>query len=59
MRFKEEPLADGPAAGHRFTEEDIARLRADYYQVRGWDENGVPRPETLDRLGVEYPALAN
>jgi aldehyde:ferredoxin oxidoreductase len=59
VRFKEEPLADGPAAGHRFVDEDIARLRADYYQVRGWDENGVPRPETLARLGVEYPALAN
>ena len=54
-RFKEEPLPDGPAAGHRFTDEDIARLRADYYAVRGWDEHGVPRPETLAALGVEYP----
>jgi len=54
-RFKEEPLLDGPAAGHRFTEEDIQRLRADYYAVRGWDENGVPKPETLDTLGVKYP----
>ena len=56
-RFKEEPLPDGPAAGHRFTEEDIARLRADYYAVRGWDANGVPRPEKLAALGVEYPGL--
>jgi aldehyde:ferredoxin oxidoreductase len=55
MRFKEEPLLDGPAAGHRFTDEDIERLRADYYAVRGWDGNGVPRPETLAALGVEYP----
>lgn len=54
-RFKEEPLPDGPAAGHVFTDEDIARLRADYYQARGWDENGVPRPEKLVALGVEYP----
>ena len=28
VRFKAEPLPDGPAAGHLFTEEDIARLRA-------------------------------
>ena len=47
----------GPAAGHLFTEEDIARLRADYYAVRGWDENGVPKPETLAALGVEYPVM--
>ena len=57
VRFKNEPLPDGPAAGHLFTEEDIAHLRADYYAVRGWDENGVPRPERLAALGVEYPVL--
>jgi aldehyde:ferredoxin oxidoreductase len=58
MRFKEEPLADGPAAGHVFTDEDIERLRSDYYTVRGWDADGVPTSETLHRLGVEYPAPA-
>jgi len=54
-RFKDEPLADGPAAGHYFTDADIERLRSDYYAVRGWDEHGVPKPETLRRLGVVYP----
>ena len=57
LRFKAEPLPDGPAAGHHFSDEDIARLRADYYAVRGWDENGIPRPETLAALGVEYPSI--
>jgi len=23
-----------------------------YYRLRGWDENGIPRPETLARLGL-------
>ncbi len=54
-RLKTEPLPDGPAAGHRFTDADIERLLADYYAVRGWDEAGVPRPETLATLDVEYP----
>ena len=54
-RFKEEPLPEGPAAGHLFTDEDIQRLLADYYATRGWDEAGVPRPETLDTLEVDYP----
>jgi len=54
-RFKSEPLADGPAAGHFFTEADIESLRADYYAVRGWDLDGSPKPEKLAALGVEYP----
>ena len=24
----------------------------EYYRLRGWDGNGVPRPETLERLGI-------
>ncbi len=57
VRFKTEPLPDGPAAGHLFTDDDIARLRADYYAVRGWGDDGAPRPETLAALGVEYPSV--
>jgi aldehyde:ferredoxin oxidoreductase len=56
-RFKTEPLPDGPAAGHLFTDAEIQRLLADYYAARGWDENGVPRPETLAALDVDYPRL--
>jgi aldehyde:ferredoxin oxidoreductase len=25
----------------------------EYYQVRGWDDNGVPRKETLSDLGLQ------
>lgn len=55
-RFKEEPLPDGPAAGHRFSQADIERLLDDYYAVRGWDQEGVPKPETLAALEVKYPS---
>ncbi len=54
-RFKSEPLADGPAAGHYFAQADIESLRSDYYVVRGWDQNGAPTPEKLAALGVVYP----
>ena len=56
VRFKTEPLPDGPAAGHLFTEEDIARLRADYYAVRGWDEHGVPDRRSSPRSGWNIPS---
>ncbi|MDD4160789.1 MAG: aldehyde ferredoxin oxidoreductase C-terminal domain-containing protein, partial [Synergistaceae bacterium] len=32
---------------------DLGPMLDEYYRVRGWDENGVPRPETVARLGLE------
>jgi len=29
------------------------KARLKYYSAVGWDEDGVPRPETLRRLGLE------
>jgi len=37
--------------GHLHTV-DIERLLDDYYAARGWDGEGVPLPETLERLGL-------
>ncbi len=48
-RLTNEPLPAGSAAGQVF-EEEI--LLADYYQARGWDSDGRPLPETLNRLGL-------
>ena len=25
----------------------------EYYALHTWDENGVPRPETLEKLGLD------
>lgn len=33
--------------------EDLEYMLKDYYQVRGWDENGVPTDEKLEELGIE------
>lgn len=32
---------------------DLERLLDDYYAARGWDEDGVPLPGTLDQLGLD------
>jgi aldehyde:ferredoxin oxidoreductase len=29
--------------GHRITEAELETMRADYYRLRGWDENGKPK----------------
>lgn len=48
-----EPLPDGPAAGHAISDEMLDTMLDDYYAVRGWDERGRPRPETLQRLELQ------
>lgn len=31
---------------------DLAPMLEEYYRFRGWDQEGVPRPEKLERLGL-------
>jgi aldehyde:ferredoxin oxidoreductase len=51
-RFVEEPAIGGPTDG-QFTPPEAAQQMLDYYyQQRGWDESGIPTPETLQRMGL-------
>ncbi|MCK4683262.1 hypothetical protein KAT59_09595, partial [Candidatus Bipolaricaulota bacterium] len=34
------------------TKEDVKRLLDDYYDERGWDENGIPTKARLEKLGL-------
>ncbi len=49
-RFLEEPAADGRGKG---TVVDFDSMLTKYYELRGWDEEGVPTPEKLEELGIE------
>ena len=48
-RFFNEPLKAGPAKGRIV---DLEQLKAEYYLVRGWDSDGVPRAAKLQELGI-------
>jgi len=39
-RFTHEPLTEGPSKG---TVVPVEQMVKDYYRLKGWDENGVPR----------------
>lgn len=52
QRFQEEPLMIG-GAPRSYPPPLIERLRKGYYQVRGWDEGGVPGRELCLFLGIE------
>ena len=55
-RFSCEPVPSGPNKGHLLSPEEIKSLLDEYYAARGWDENGLPRPETLRKVGLEEVA---
>jgi aldehyde:ferredoxin oxidoreductase len=44
---------DGPSKGSHVTQEELDLLLDDYYEVRGWDNEGIPTPEKLKELGME------
>ena len=50
-RLLNEPVAKGPSEGF------VAKLEPmleEYYAFRGWDENGVPKPEKLKELSLDF-----
>jgi aldehyde:ferredoxin oxidoreductase len=53
-RLLEEPVIKGPSEGHTVRLESMLE---EYYQFRGWDENGIPNQSKLEELildGLEY-----
>jgi aldehyde:ferredoxin oxidoreductase len=48
-RILKEPLPDGPAKGMVCR---LDEMLGEYYRLRGWNENGAPRPEKLEELGL-------
>ena len=41
-------------AGSKLDLEKFRRLLDTYYAMRGWDERGVPRRSTLEKLGLSF-----
>ncbi len=49
-RLLETPAPSGTAKGHVA---ELSKMLPEYYDYRGWDTKGVPRDETLTRLGLD------
>jgi aldehyde:ferredoxin oxidoreductase len=45
------------AALREYREDQYEQLIDAVYRRRGWTENGVPRRETLEKLGIDYPEV--
>jgi aldehyde:ferredoxin oxidoreductase len=56
-RFYTEAPTSGATQGQITRYEDVLKLRAMYYEQRGWDDNGHIKPETLERLNLKEFAI--
>jgi len=48
-RMLEEPMPEGPAQGHVV---ELEEMLPEFYELRGWDEKGIPTDEKLEELGL-------
>ena len=48
-RLLKDPIPDGPSKGNVTRLEEMLPK---YYEIRGWSEKGIPKAETLEKLGV-------
>lgn len=51
-RIFKETLKTGATAGKLLPREEFERMLKEYYELRGWDENGSPSAQTLAKLGI-------
>ncbi len=52
-RVFKEPLPSGPYKGKKMDRDDYDKLLDMYYELRGWDKNGIPTKEKLQELNLE------
>jgi len=53
-RYFDEPCRRGApeVIGAKIDRDKFSKMIDEFYEHHGWDENGVPTPETLKRLGI-------
>ena len=52
MRWFKEPLTEGPLKGAMLDFMKFDGMLKKYYTKRGWDERGIPKKTTLQKLGL-------
>ncbi len=51
-RWFEEPLSQGDLSGYKLDRARYGEMLSQYYEIRGWDDNGIPEKHTLEGLGL-------
>ncbi len=53
-KWFKQPYTKGPYAGRKLDKETYDKMLSWYYELRGWDERGIPKKSTLRNLGLDY-----
>lgn len=53
-RWLEEPLPSGAGKGRCMSRENADKMLDEYYELRGWDANGLPTKAKLEELGLGF-----
>jgi len=53
-RFFKEPLPDGASKGQLIDKGEFGKMLSEYYELRGWGEDGIPSRE---KLGLRHVAI--
>lgn len=51
-KFFIQPLVGGPTDGVKVPEEEFEKALEEYYMLRGWTSQGIPKEETLKKLDL-------
>jgi len=51
-RFFEEHIEDGPAKGEIIPRDKFDKMLDIYYEIRGWNKEGIPTESKLKELGL-------
>jgi len=52
-RVMEEPVPSGPHQGMHCSREELDAMLDEYYQLRGWTDQGIPTKDKLRELGLD------
>jgi aldehyde:ferredoxin oxidoreductase len=52
-RILEESHPTGPTAGKVIGQKNFLKMRSEYFGLRGWDEDGIPKESCLEKLKLE------
>ncbi len=56
-RYFDAPVPDGPSKGQYIDRTQFQKMLDQYYALHGWDSDGIPTQETLERLGLAESVL--
>lgn len=52
-RILKDAMPEGASKGRHVTKEQLDMLLDNYYSIRGWEKDGSPKKETLEKLGLK------